>query len=250
MSVTAKPAPLAVAAAQPLCVAHDVETNARAHAASVNAASARLVAFPELSLTGYELDADPLGPDDARLAPLVEACRATGSVALAGAPVSGAAGELHIATLAVDGAGAAVAYRKLNIGGEEHKRFRPGAEPAAIEVGGWRLGLAICKDTRIAEQAAATAALGIDAYVAGVCEKAEDEAVIGERALRIVTAHRVPVVMASFAGSTGGGYAPAAGGSAIWDADGTLLAQAGSEPGEVAQAVLSASPAAARRDSA
>jgi predicted amidohydrolase len=237
MGVTAKHPALTVATAQPLCVAYDVEANARAHAASVREAGARVVVFPELSLTGYELDAPVVALDDPRLAPLVEACRETGAVALAGAPVSGEAGE-HIAILAIGDAGVTVAYRKMCIGGNEPDRFSPGAEPAAIEVDGWRLGLGICKDTRIREQTAATAALGIDVYVAGVCEKAEDAGLVEERARRIVDDDGVAVAIASFAGSAGGGYDPTAGRSAIWSNDGTLLAQAGRDPGELARAVL------------
>jgi predicted amidohydrolase len=237
-------APLSVAAAQPLCVAHDVDANARAHAASVLEAGARVVVFPELSLTGYELDAPVVALDDPRLEPLVAACREAGAVALAGAPVDGEGGGQHIAMLAVDGSGARVAYRKLCLGGDEPNRFTPGPGPDAIEVDGWRLGLGICKDTRIPEQAAATAALGIDVYVAGVCEQLEAAAVVEERARRIAADHGVPVAIASFAGSTGEGYDPAAGGSGIWAADGTPLGRAGSEPGQVAQAVL-ATPARA-----
>ncbi|WP_376768576.1 nitrilase-related carbon-nitrogen hydrolase, partial [Pseudonocardia pini] len=53
---------LAVAAAQPACVARDVAANARGHAEAVRAAGARVVVFPELSLTGYELDAPAVPP--------------------------------------------------------------------------------------------------------------------------------------------------------------------------------------------
>lgn len=228
---------LSIAVAQPLCVAYDVAANALAHAAAVRDAGARVVVFPELSLTGYELDAPAVALDAPALEPLVDACRETGALALAGAPVTGAGGAEHIAMLAVDAAGVTVAYRKMCLGGDEPERFSPG-DPAAIEVDGRRLGLAICKDTRIPEQAAATVALGIDAYVAGLCERLEDAAVVSERAGRIVAEHRLPVAFASFAGSTGGGYDPAAGGSAIWSADAALLAQAGPEPGELVPATL------------
>lgn len=45
--------PLPIAVAQPLCVPYDVAANAAAHAAAVRSAGARVVVFPELSLTGY-----------------------------------------------------------------------------------------------------------------------------------------------------------------------------------------------------
>ncbi len=237
--------PLTIAVAQPLCVPYDVAANALTHAAIVRAAHARVVVFPELSLTGYELDAPAIAPDDPRLMPLVDACAETGSIALVGAPVDGDAGTVHIAVLAVDGSGATIAYRKMWLGGAEPGRFAPGGEPAVLDVEGWRLGLAVCKDTGVPQHASDTAALGIDAYVAGVLESTEDAAVPGERARRVANDHRVWVAIASFAGSTGGGYASAAGGSGIWAADGAVVAQAGPETGAIARATLADSRAIA-----
>ncbi len=50
-------APLIIAVAQPPCLPCDVAANAATHAATVREAGARVVVFPELSLTGYEFDA-------------------------------------------------------------------------------------------------------------------------------------------------------------------------------------------------
>lgn len=230
--------PLTIAVAQPPCAAHDVAANAAAHAAIVRAAGARVIVFPELSLTGYELDAETLRPDDSRLAPLVEACAATGTLALAGAPVKRADGRAHIGMLAVDGSGARVAYRKMWLGGAERGYYAPGPAPTVIDVDGWRLGLAVCRDTGMPQHAADTAALGMDVYVAGVLEMAEDAAVPGERARRVGADHGVWVAIASFAGSTGGGYSHAAGGSGIWSPDGVVLAEAGSDVGAVVRATI------------
>jgi predicted amidohydrolase len=230
--------PLTVAVAQPPCIAYNVASNAETHARMVRSAGARVVVFPELSLTGYELDAPAITVEDPRLDPIIEACAETGSLALVGAPVAGPAGVVHIGMLAVDGSGARVVYRKMWLGGAEPDRFSPGGEPAVLEVDGWRLGLAICKDTGIPQHAADTAVLGIDAYVAGVLESAEDAAVLDERARRVAADHRVWVAIASFAGSTGGGYDEAAGRSGIWNPDGTVVARAGSETGAIARATL------------
>lgn len=230
--------PLVVAVAQPRCIAHDIIANVDAHAALVRAAAARVVVFPEMSLTGYELDASPIAEDDPRLAPLVASCAGAGALALVGAPVHAPAGAAHIGVLAVDGDGARVAYRKMWLGGPEAEWFSPGEEPAVVEVDGWRLGLGICKDTGIPEHAAATAALGIDAYVAGVLEHAHEAHVPEERARRIAGEHHVWVAMASFAGSTGGGYVDAPGGSGIWPPEGVAVARAGPEVGAVVRAEL------------
>jgi predicted amidohydrolase len=230
--------PLVLAVAQPASVPYDVAANAVTHAAAVRDAGARVVVFPELSLTGYELDAPAVAADDPRLAPLVEACAEAGSVALVGAPVSGNGGRPHIGMLAVDGTGARVAYRKMWLGGAEPERFAPGGEPAVLDVDGWRLGLAICKDTGVPQHADDTAALGIDAYVAGILESAPEMTRQDERARRVVTDHGVWFAVASFAGSTGGGYSDAAGRSSIWSPDGIVAARAGTETGAVVTATL------------
>ncbi|MER7791377.1 carbon-nitrogen hydrolase family protein [Streptomyces sp. NPDC097640] len=233
---------LTIAVAQPRCVAHDVRANAAAHAEAVRAAGARVVVFPEMSLTGYELDAVPVAPDDERLAPIVAACAEAGTVALVGAPVPGPC----IGMLAVDGEGARAVYGKVYLHGSEAAHFVPG-EPAVIEVDGWRLGLAICRDTGIPEHAARTAALGIDGYVAGVVHADREAGLHGERARRVAADHGVWVATAAFAGPTGGGFDRTSGRSGIWSSGGELIAEAGAAPDDVARAVFDGRPQSAER---
>lgn len=229
--------PLRLAVAQPAVTALDVAANAAVHAEVVRTAGARVVVFPELSLTGYELDAPALAPDDPRLDVLVEACAAAGTLALAGAPVAGAGGD-HLAMLAVDGDGVRVAYRKLWLGDAEARRFVPGPAPAVVTVDGVRLGLAICKDAGVPQHVQDTAALGIDVYVAGTVKHPHEADLQDERARRAAVCLGVWVAVASQAGPTGGGYARTAGRSAIWDATGSLVARAGDAPGEVVRTTL------------
>ncbi|MDH3293958.1 MAG: carbon-nitrogen hydrolase family protein [Acidimicrobiia bacterium] len=232
---------LSLAVAQPVTISHDVVANVGAHSAIVEAAEADLVVFPELSLTGYHFDAEPIPADDPRLWPLVDACRRSRTTALVGAPV--ADGELrHIAVLAVDPGGASVVYRKMYLGDDEVAHFAPGPGPSALDVNGWRIGLAVCKDTGVEAQVAATAALGIDVYAAGALEHAADADVQPFRARRIIDAHRVWVALACFAGSTGEGFASASGGSSIWRPDGSQAASAGPEPGAIARFELLPDP--------
>jgi predicted amidohydrolase len=225
---------LTLAVAQPFTVPYDVHVNARAHAELIRAAEARVVVFPELSLTGYELDAPTVNPGDDRLEPIIAACAATGTLALVGAPVGGP----HIAMLAVEGTGVSVAYQKMFLGGAEPERFVPGGSPAVLKVDGVRLGLALCKDTGVPQHAHDTAARGIDAYLAGVCHHPAESAEQDERVRRVVADHGVWVAIASFAGATGGGYAETAGRSAIWSPGGTPVARAGEDPGELVKATL------------
>jgi predicted amidohydrolase len=228
---------LSIAAAQPRCIPYDVAANAVSHAAVIRSAESRVLAFPELSLTGYELDACPVAPDDQRLLPIVDACSATGSLALIGAPTISADGK-QISVLAFDDSGARVVYNKMWLSETEAERFVPGSEPVVLEVDGWRLGLAICKDTGITEHAEATAVCGMDVYVAGVLDSADDASIQDERARRIASQHHVWVVVASFAGSTGGGYEVAAAQSRVWSPEGVVVASAGRDVGRIARATL------------
>ncbi len=242
--------PLMVAVVQPPCVPYDVAANARLHAEAIRTSGARVAVFPELSLTGYELDADPVDPGDERLQPIVAACADTGALALAGAPVNDnskknsgggdGSGPVFIAVLAIDANGATVAYRKMWLGEEEARRFTPGPEPAKLTVGGWRLGLAVCRETGVAQHTADTAALGIDAYLAGTVMAPDEAGMQNERGRRISTGHHLWVALASFAGPTGGGYDRTAGQSGIWAPDGTQVSAAGPLPGAVIRARLRA----------
>jgi predicted amidohydrolase len=106
-------------------------------------------------------------------------------------------------------------------------------------VDGWRLGLAICKDVSVPQHQVDTAALGVDAYVAGTVMSADERDLQDERARRIAERYGMWVAIASFAGATGGGYTECAGRSGLWSADGALAVQAGTEPGAVVSALLS-----------
>jgi predicted amidohydrolase len=229
---------LSVAVAQPRCVPGDTRANGLFHARAIRAAGARVVVFPELSLTGYELDAALVEPGDAALDPVIEACQATGALALAGAPVAGPGGRAYIAMLAVSPAGTAVLYRKKWVGDQEASRFSPGDEATVCEVDGWRIGVGICRDTGIGEHVEQLAELGIDAYVAGLVHLPDERAEQERRAAWIARRCRAHVAFASFAGPTGGGYSQTAGSSAIWSPAGDVLARAGAGPGDLARATL------------
>jgi predicted amidohydrolase len=198
-----------------------------------------LIVFPELSLTGYELGAEPVSPGEEALMTIMRACADVNSVALVGAPVAGIDGRLHIGTLQVGPEGIDIAYRKCYLGGEEPVRFAPGDGPAAFELDGWRIGLGICKDTGVEQHILATASLNIDVYAAGLVHLPSELDVQEDRATRIARACDAYVAFASFAGPTGGGFDHTAGVSSIWSTHGTAITRAGSQPGEMARAALS-----------
>jgi predicted amidohydrolase len=230
---------LAIAVAQPVSVLHDIVGNAERHAAAIENSAARVVVFPELSLTGYAMDAQPVSEDDRRLTPIVDACTVTDTVALIGAPTRGTDGRSRISMIRVDSEAVTTVYDKIWLGGDEPNHFAAGRQPRVTVVDGWRLGLAICKDTGVPDHARSTAALGIDAYVAGVCEAERDRDVQPERAARMIQNHPVWVAIASFAGATGGGFDETAGRSAVWRPNGTTAVMLDREAGQVAHATAS-----------
>ncbi len=183
-------------------------------------------------------DAAAVAPDDAAFAPLVEACAATDAVALVGAPIEDDDGRALIATLRVDGAGVRLAYRKSWLGDGETARFPHGDGPTVLEVDGWRLGLGICKDTGAARHTVGTAALGVDAYLAGLVHRPSELPEQEARAVVIARTCRAYVVFAGFAGPTGGVFARTAGCSAIWSPDGFAIARTGPDVGGTAAATL------------
>jgi predicted amidohydrolase len=193
---------LVIAVAQPPVHPLDIAANVTRHASTIRAAAARVVVFPELSLTGYDLDTAPLDPDDPRLLPLVESCTATDTVALVGAAVPGP----YIATLRIDADGVRVVYRKQYTHHTE-SRFLPGPHPEVIEVD-------------------------------GVVEEPAAETELAERAKHISTTHGVWTALSSCAGATGPDYPSTAGRSGIWQPDGRVAARAGNAPGEIARATL------------
>lgn len=117
------------------------------------------------------------------------------------------------------------------------------------EVDGWRVGMGICRDTGIDDHVRGTAALGVDVYVCGVVRHETELAEQQRRGRNISAVCDAPVVMASFAGPTGGGFTRTAGRSAIWSADGTVLAEADARPGGMARATLEPSGRQVRRRS-
>jgi predicted amidohydrolase len=230
--------PLSLAVSQPYCVAQDVAANAVVHGQTVRAAGARIVVFPELSLTGYELEAAAIDPGDRVLEPVVQACRETGSTALVGAPISGPGGQIFIAMLEVSSGGVRVLYRKRWLGDDEATRFSAGDPPTVLEVDGWRIGVGICKDTGVREHVARIADMDVDAYCAGLVHLPEELGQLEDRARAIAGLCRAFVAFASFAGHTGAGYTETAGSSAIWSPTGEVLARAGTRAGEIARATL------------
>ncbi|AVR96030.1 carbon-nitrogen hydrolase family protein [Pseudoduganella armeniaca] len=219
-----------VAAAQTVVIKGDIAANVARHVALVERAAAegaRLVLFPELSLTGYEpaLAAElALLPDDVRLAPLRDAAVRAGAVIVAGAPLVNPDGRPLIAALTFTPQAALHVYTKQYLHPGEEAAFAPGTGGAALDVHGSRVALAVCAEIAHARHAAAAADDGAQLYAASVLVSVNGYAADAALLQGHAATHGMPVLMANHGGATGGWES--AGRSALWDERGELVVAA------------------------
>ena len=230
-----------IAVAQTIPVRGDVDANVAQHlrlARIAAEAQAQVLVFPELSLTGYELD---LGSDlafsekDARLAPLVEAASSSSLILIAGAPVR-IGSRLHIGAFIVFPDGTTELYTKHHLGAfpagascdgivppAEAAFFQPGDRNPLVRFGGHVAAVAVCADTGRPSHPQAAADRGATTYLAGMfvipSEFEHETANLEASAAR----HAMTVACANYGGPTGG--LATAGRSTIWSGKGERLAR-------------------------
>ena len=219
---------LVIAAAQAVSLRGDVETNVEHHLRLAELAVARrasVVVYPELSLTGYELDlAEELAfaPDDARLAPLSAAADASGATLIVGAPVRLERG-LHIGAFVLAPGAPPAIYTKHHVHESERPPFVSGILDPAVEVSGLDAALAICADINHPGHAARAAERGARLFLAGVVSAPDGYELESGRLATYARQHSMVTVMAN-AGADASSF-PTAGRSAIWDDAGRLVAR-------------------------
>lgn len=232
-----------LAAAQTLPIRGDVEANLAEHVRLAGVAAgegARLLVFPELSLTGYELDlAERLAfsPGDARLAPLLEVASSRSMTLVVGAPIR-LGSKLHLGALIVSPDRTVEVYTKHHLGAfpasanpggrvppAEASVFEPGNRNPLLRSGGDVAAVAVCADIGRPSHARAAAERGARTYLASMFVIPADFESDTAKLRSYARAHAMVVVLANFGGPSG--ELPAAGGSAIWNEQGEPLAQLG-----------------------
>jgi predicted amidohydrolase len=232
-------------AAQTIPKRGDVDANRAEHLRLVRMAAeegAELLLFPELSLTGYELDlaeALAFAPRDARLGPLVDAAAAFAMTLIPGAPVR-VDGRLHLGAFILAPDGSVGLYTKHHLGAfpasanpggpvppAEATVFQAGTLNPLVRLGDHTAAVAVCADTGRPSHPQQAAERGADTYLASMfvipADLASDVRNLSAYALR----HSMAVVLANHGGPTGG--LPSAGSSAIWSPAGERIAQLGTE---------------------
>ena len=222
--------PFTIAGAQIPSVRGDVAANISAHEDAIRTASAHgvsMLVFPELSLTGYELDLAAslaLSSHDERLSHLRALSQRHQLTLVVGAPIQTIADKPAIGAFVMRPDGDLLTYLKMHLGGSEHEYCSPGMEPLLLNVDDQRIGLSICADSSRPSHARAYADLGAHVYAAGVFLTAEWYVTDAPRLQRFAQDFQMLTVMANQGASTGT-YA-SVGKSAIWAPGGELLVQA------------------------
>ncbi len=233
--------PFSLGAAQTSPVRGDVARNIEQHirlAGVAARAHARVLVFPELSLTGYELDlASDLAfsHDDARLMPLIEAAASCGMTFIVGAPVK-IESRLYIAALIISPDRTVEVYSKHHLGAfspsvnpngsvppPEASVFQPGNRNPLVRLGDHKGAVAVCADSSRPSHARHAAELGAKAYLAGAFTIPIHLETMIANLRTYAVHHSMAVVFANYGGPTGG--LAAAGSSAIWSASGEQLVQ-------------------------
>jgi predicted amidohydrolase len=220
---------LTLAAAQYIAVPLDVGGNVDRHvrlAALAADAGARLVLFPELSLTGYSRKLtvrDALDPHDERLQPLHRLARERRISVVAGAP-SAAAGGLVIAAFTFHPDGGLSIYEKQHLHEGEEVAFCPGTGGTPFPAAGETIGIAVCADITHPEHARAAAEAGSTVYAASCFITEAGYQADAALLRRYAVDHEMAVLLSNYGAPLGGWSS--AGRSALWSEEGALLAEA------------------------
>ncbi len=230
-----------IAAAQTIPIRGDVDANVERHLRLVPVAAeerAQVLVFPELSLTGYELDlANDLAfsEKDPRLAPLVEVAASSSITLIVGAPVR-MGPRLHIGAFIVSPDRTVGVYTKHHLGAfsasasadgivppAEATVFHPGDRNPLVRFGGNTAAVAVCADTGRPSHPREAADRGARTYLASMfvvpSDLERDTANLEAYAVR----HSMSIAFANYGGPSGG--LASGGRSAIWSERGKLLAQ-------------------------
>jgi predicted amidohydrolase len=225
--------PLRIALAQTVAKAGDVDANLADALTLIHRAAddgAALIAYPELSLTGYELGflaetrAGWFTADDVRLEPVRRTCAERRITAVLGAAVLDDDGTPRLAALVVGPGGGVDVWCKQHLHGAENALFRPRDAGPPFTVEGWQVSLAICFDAAQPAHASDAARRGADLYLTTALyargEERRADLHFGARAMD----HRMFAALANFAGTTGGHAS--IGGSGVWRPSGDVLRRA------------------------
>ncbi|MBT1065503.1 carbon-nitrogen hydrolase family protein [Bowmanella sp. Y26] len=210
-----------------------IAANMQCHLQAIELAAqhhADILVFPELSLSGYELDlAAELAQEQAYCkAMLSQAALKHNVLVIAGCPLPGEDGKAYIGALLCFPDGKVVTYRKQYLHAGEEQYCLAGDSPCYFDIKGHKVALAICADFADPRHVAQARMAGADIYLASALITAGGYQADSHILATIAKQGQCPVLLANFIGETGGWQA--CGQSALWDADGQQVFVADDQP--------------------
>jgi predicted amidohydrolase len=233
-----------IAVAQTCPVKGDVKANVEEHIRLVRHAAvegAKVIVFPELSLTGYELTLGnelAFTEDDPRLSSLLDLAASQGTTLVVGAPVR-VGTLLHIGAFILSSDRRIGLYTKHRLGAfppsatcdscdgtvppPETTAFQPGDRNPLIQIEGYIAAVAVCADIGRPAHPQLAAERGANTYLASMFVIPSDFEGEVSKLSRYAAQYHMMTALANFGGPSGG--LKSAGRSSIWSDAGELLVQ-------------------------
>jgi predicted amidohydrolase len=216
-----------IAVAQVASLRADIAGNLAHHEGAIALAAAqevRLLVFPELSLSQYDpptADDVATTPDDVRFQRLQALADAHAMTICSGIPLRSEAG-IVIAMLIHQPGQDVQLYTKRYLHEDELPCFVPGYGGTLMKSPHGDIAFAICYELSVPAHAQAAHAGGAKVYIASVAKTQTGVLKAHNRLAEIARTYEMTVLMANCAGECE--RKPAGGKSALWDAQGQMLA--------------------------
>ncbi|WP_417553391.1 carbon-nitrogen hydrolase family protein [Marinomonas fungiae] len=208
----------------------DIQKNLINHLENIKLSAdygADVVIFPELSLTGYELEiASQLAIDDTSsiISELSQAAIDNHVVIVSGAPLISGSDKPYIGAFISYPSGKTDFYRKQYLHAGEDNFVSAGSENYCFEIKGKKLFLGICADFTCSQHWLDANSAQVDIYLSSVLISQNgfehDSKILKQKAIE----HNLNIVMTNYIGETGGWFSN--GNSRVWDSNGNVCISA------------------------
>lgn len=219
---------IVISLAQVPVIKGDVPGNLASHLTMVEQSSslgADVVVFPELSLTGYELELVQelaFHQDQTDFSELSQAAVKHNIIVIAGCPLkTEGAAKSTIGAVICFPDGCTEFYSKQYLHDGEGKYCSSGVHDYLFNVKGHRIGLAICADFSVPDHALSVVNKGAEIYLVSALISPSGFEADAQRLSDIASTHKLPVLLSNHISHTGGWET--CGNDTVWDASGNVV---------------------------
>lgn len=219
-----------VALVQYRAVKGNISENIKRHkafCASAASLGANIIVFPELSLTGYELERLnelAINPSSSPVQALSDTAVANGLTIIAGCPLASGQAKPYISAVIFHPSGDIAYYRKQYLHQGESEFCIAGDENYSFTIGQIKFALAVCADFTEPRHYQEAKASHADVYLVSALISQTGFAFDSNLLSGIASKINMPVLLSNFVGETGGWST--AGQCSVWDRNGDSVIQA------------------------